>query len=219
MKRKLLTIAISLTIATTFIGCDKITLGKGNESSKATATVTPIATSTPEATASIDTAIKPEDTSNDEASTDVISDNDAVMKDSRLFYYNFNENKLYYIDKKIPVEDNAYVKALTEAIQKSPDSANLIALSDEACISSASLDNETGVLKVVFNEDYSLDMNMDSAKENGLLRALIATYGYNYDVTKVAIYLGEQLYTAELGDPSQGYLDIDINDAVEFNKN
>lgn len=220
MKRKFIIISLSLLIASSFTGCNI-----KSEDTSATDTTTVTATNTPEINNSEPTPT-PTDSSNesninaDSETVEVINnDVDTVMRESRLFYFNSNDYKLYYIDKKIPVKENAYVKALTDCLQKSPDSANLLALTDEVNITSASLNYETGVLKIVFDKDYSDIMALEDSNESGLLYSLINTYGYNYDVDKVAIYFGDTLYTALSGELPEGYFNVTLENAVEYNKN
>ena len=62
-------------------------------------------------------------------------------------------------------------------------------------------------------------MALEDSNESGLLYSLINTYGYNYDVDKVAIYFGDTLYTALSGELPEGYFNVTLENAVEYNKN
>ena len=61
-------------------------------------------------------------------------------------------------------------------------------------------------------------MLLGSSTESGLLSSLISTYAYNLDVDKVAIYLGDKLYTSLKGDLPKGYFDVDFSSAIPYSK-
>lgn len=126
----------------------------------------------------------------------------------RLYFFNMSELKHYYVDKILPVEDNAIVTALTRELQSTSYSNNFLLLTDKVKIKSAELDKTTGVLKIVFSDSYVDHMNLGTNTEGGLLTSLLATYGYNLGVDKIAIYFNDKLYTC-LGDLQEGYFTVE----------
>lgn len=142
----------------------------------------------------------------------------AVYRDCRIFYFNAPELKTYYVDTKVPVVENAFVTALTSKLYDSPNSSkDFLVLPSTSGVKSATLDYDTKILKVVFNEDFTNIIPLGSGTESGLISAIINTYGYNYGVDKVAIYFGDTLYTGLKGDLPEGYFNVNFSDAIKLN--
>ncbi|MGV2644037.1 hypothetical protein GNF86_21965, partial [Clostridium perfringens] len=125
----------------------------------------------------------------------------------------------YYYDKTIQVEDKALVKALTNELQNNLPSDDFLALTKEIGVTSAKLDEKSGVLTVVFSDSFSDKMTLGSATESGLASSLICTYAYNFGVDKVAIYFGDKLYTSLRGDLPEGYFTAHFSDAEPYKTN
>lgn len=140
------------------------------------------------------------------------------MKKVRLFYFDTVNYEFYYVDKEIEVTDKAIVKALTKELQNYSPNGNFLNLTDKVEITSATLDESNGVLKIVFSSSYVDEMTLGSATESGLLTSLISTYGYNLNVNKVAIYFGDELYTSLRGDLPNGYFPVNYNGAIPYSK-
>ena len=51
-----------------------------------------------------------------------------------------------------------------------------------------------------------------------MLSSLLATYGYNLNVDKVAIYFNDELYTSLRGELPNGYFDVDYSSAKAYSK-
>ncbi len=134
----------------------------------------------------------------------------------RVYFFSQNEMKFYYIDKIIPVEDNALITALTKEQQSTSYNKEFLSLTDKVKVKSAKLDEITGVLKVVFSDSYVDYMTLGSSTESGLLTCLLATYGYNYGVDKVAIYFNDELYTSLRGDLPEGYFEVNYPSAEMY---
>ena len=129
-----------------------------------------------------------------------------------------NDTTTYYIDTTVPVTDNAFTTALTNKLYTSPDSSdNFIVIPEEFGVNSATIDEETGVLKVVFNEDFTSALPLGTSSESGLISAIVNTYGYNYGLDKVAIYFGDTLYTGLKGELPEGYYTVNTEDAIKLN--
>lgn len=142
--------------------------------------------------------------------------NEKIKKETcRLFFFDIKNLNMVYIDKEIEIVDNAKVNALTKAHQETKNE-NLLNLTDEVGVTSAKLNDD--ILEVHFNESFTDKMTLGSATESGLAASLINTYGYNYNVTKVAIYINNELYTGLKGELEEGYYTVDFSDAQEFKK-
>lgn len=140
------------------------------------------------------------------------------LKKVRLFYFDTVNYELYYVDKEIEIKDKAIIKALTKELQNYLPNNNFLSLTNKVEITSATLDEKSGVLKVKFSSSYVNEMLLGSSTESGLLSALLATYGYNLNVDKVAIYFNDELYTSLKGDLPNGYFDVDYSSAKAYSK-
>lgn len=200
MKKKLFLLLFCLFFSIILIGCNK-----NNEN-------LPTNDST-------DTNIEDKnDDSNNEKDEPEIETPSKEMKKVRLFYFDTVNYKLYYVDKEIEITDKAIVKALTKELQNYSPTKNFLNLTNEVEITSASLDEKNGVLKIVFSSSYIDKMLLGSATESGLLSSLLSTYGYNFNVNKVAIYFGDDLYTSLKGDLPNGYFDVDYSTAIIYSE-
>ena len=218
MKRKAITLVLILALSSVFMGCEKQKQKQPEETNPSEALITDAINANADAKSATATADNDESLSDTSVDTTETAEEGCVQKDSRLFYYNSTDSKLYYVDKKVPVKENAYVKALTEAVQKTPDES-FVSLPTEASITSANLDNKTGILKIVFSQDFTTAADMATASESGLLDSIACTYGYNYKTDKVAIYFGDKLYEGPNNEQQNGYFTVKTDDAVQFNKN
>ena len=59
---------------------------------------------------------------------------------------------------------------------------------------------------------------MELSKEiaNGVIQAIVNTYGYNYSVNKVAVYFGNELYTDIDGTKDNGYCSVNYTDVLKL---
>ena len=198
-----------LIISIFLIGCDKIIPNNNIQ--------VPNNSGNPTDTNDNDTNndIKDNTTSDDSKDDDTSS---TVNTKVRLFLFDTKDYVMYYIDKEIPVEGKAIIKALTKELQTYSPDENILNLTDEVEITSAKLNTETNVLTIVFSSSYTDKMLLGSATESGLLSSLLSTYGYNLKVDKIAIYFGDELYTSLRGDLPNGYFDVNYEDAIPYNK-
>lgn len=145
------------------------------------------------------------------------SDNSVVNRSCRIFYYNKVDLKIYCIDTNTSVTDNAFVTALTEKLYKAPNNNNnFLTLSKDYGVKSATLDYNTNVLKVVFNNNFLEEMKLDTDSSKGFMESIIDTYAYNYNVNKVAVYLGNDLYTGIEGTSTSGYTTVDYTKVLKL---
>lgn len=141
-----------------------------------------------------------------------------TKKNVRLFYFDTINYELYYVDKEVDVTDKAIIKSLTTELQNYSPNKNFLNLAKEVEITSATVDETTGVLKVVFSSSYVDKMLLGSATESGLLSSLLSTYGYNLNIKKVSIYFKDELYTSLRGDLPEGYFNVDYNSAIPYSE-
>lgn len=241
MKRKLLTLSCAIVLCFSLTSCglkSAITGDKtaSTEDSKATETNSENKdniTNT-ETTEETTTTASDEETSNDAVLTNnnsfvennssnvtpdktALSSTTTVNRDCRVFYFNKVDLKTYCIDTSVKVTDNALVTALTEKLYSAPNNNdNFVVLSKDYGVSSATLNYDTNVLTVVFNENFIKDMELSAEVANGVIGALVNTYGYNYGVDKVAVYFGNQLYTGTDGTSSNEYYTVNYSDVLKL---
>ncbi len=138
-------------------------------------------------------------------------------RNCRVFYFNKVDLKTYCIDTSVKVTDNAFVTALTQQLYNAPKgNKNFFTLSKDYGVSSATLNYETNVLSVVFNENFIKDMELSKEVANGVIQAIVNTYGYNYSVNKVAVYFGNELYTDIDGTKDNGYCSVNYTDVLKL---
>lgn len=147
----------------------------------------------------------------------LIEDKSIKSVKSRIFFYDSNDLKEYYVDKDIDVEGKAIVKSLTKEMQKASSyNSNFVSLNSGIDVTSAKI--EEGVLKIEFFSNDLAKKLLDSSTEAGLIKAVINTYGYNLNVNKVAVYFNSELYTGEKEEAKDGYFNVDFSEAGEYNE-
>ena len=242
MKRKLLTLSCTIVLCLSLTSCGLKTAITGDKTastddSKATETTSENKddtntaetakenTNTASAEETTDDAISTNNNSFVESTTsnvasdksELSSTTNTVNKDCRVFYFNKVDLKTYCIDTSVKVTDNALVTALTEKLYSAPNNNNnFVVLSKDYGVSSATLNYDTNVLTVVFNENFIKDMELSSEVANGVIGAIVNTYGYNYGVDKVAIYFGDELYTSTAGTSSDEYSTVNYSDVLKL---
>ena len=214
MKRKIFTFLLLIVTSLFLIGCniffaDKNPL-KENQNNENSNSSSPNDES--------NTVDIPENNNDNQSNSNNPDEDDKKItnKTCRIYAFNSDELQLYYFDEELTVEDNALVTALTKALQTTLPNNSFISLSDKAKVTSAKLDSEKGVLTIVFSEDFIKDMPLGSNTESGLVSSLVNTYGYNYNVDKVAIYFGDTLYASLKGSLDEGYFNAHFDDAKEY---
>ena len=242
MKRKLLTLSCTIVLCLSLTSCGLKTAITGDKTastddSKATETTSENKddtntaetakenTNTASAEETTDDAISTNNNSFVESTTsnvasdksELSSTTNTVNKDCRVFYFNKVDLKTYCIDTSVKVTDNALVTALTEKLYSAPNNNNnFVVLSKDYGVSSATLNYDTNVLTVVFNENFIKDMELSAEVANGVIGAVVNTYGYNYGVDKVAIYFGDELYTSTAGTSSDEYYTVNYSDVLKL---
>ena len=242
MKRKLLTLSCTIVLCLSLTSCGLKTAITGDttastDDSKATETNSENkadTTNTDTAKENTNTA-STEETTDDAISTnnnsfventnsnvtsdksELSSTTNTVNRDCRVFYFNKVDLKTYCVDTNVKVTDNALVTALTEKLYSAPNNNNnFVVLSKDYGVRSATLNYDTNVLTVVFNENFIKDMELSAEVANGVIGAVVNTYGYNYGVDKVAVYFGDELYTITDGTSSDEYSTVNYSDVLKL---
>ena len=242
MKRKLLTLSCTIVLCLSLTSCGLKTAITGDKTastddSKATETnsenkddtntgeTAKENTNTASAEETTDDAISTNNNSFVENSNSNVTSNkselsstiNTVNRNCRVFYFNKVDLKTYCVDTNVKVTDNALVTALTEKLYSAPNNNNnFVVLSKDYGVRSATLNYDTNVLTVVFNENFIKDMELSAEVANGVIGAVVNTYGYNYGVDKVAIYFGDELYTSTAGTSSDEYSTVNYSDVLKL---
>ena len=242
MKRKLLTLICTIVLCLSLTSCGLKTAITGDKTastddSKATETnsenkddtntgeTAKENTNTASAEETTDDAISTNNNSFVENTNSNVTSNkselsstiNTVNRNCRVFYFNKVDLKTYCVDTNVKVTDNALVTALTEKLYSAPNNNNnFVVLSKDYGVRSATLNYDTNVLTVVFNENFIKDMELSAEVANGVIGAVVNTYGYNYGVDKVAIYFGDELYTSTAGTSSDEYSTVNYSDVLKL---
>lgn len=137
-------------------------------------------------------------------------------KMSRLYYYDIEKDEMFYIDESVDVVDGAYINALTKGLKDNQNNEDFVTMNEETFVTSAKLDEESGILNIYFNDSFYLSTNLGSGIEVGFINALVNTYGYNYNVDKVAIYVEGKLYEDQRGTMPNGYFPVTAESATKY---
>ena len=137
-------------------------------------------------------------------------------KMSRLYYYDIEKDEIFYIDESVDVVDGAYINALTKGLKDNQNNEDFVTMNEETFVTSAKLDEESGVLNIYFNDSFYLSTNLGSGIEVGFINALVNTYGYNYNVDKVAVYVEGKLYEDQRGTMPNGYFPVTAESATKY---
>ncbi|MDU4884749.1 GerMN domain-containing protein [uncultured Clostridium sp.] len=242
MKRKLLTLSCTIVLCLSLTSCGLKTAITGDKTastddSKATETnsenkddtntgeTAKENTNTASAEETTDDAISTNNNSFVENTNSNVTSNkselsstiNTVNRNCRVFYFNKVDLKTYCVDTNVKVTDNALVTALTEKLYSAPNNNNnFVVLSKDYGVRSATLNYDTNVLTVVFNENFIKDMELSAEVANGVIGAVVNTYGYNYGVDKVAVYFGDELYTSTAGTSSDEYSTVNYSDVLKL---
>lgn len=220
MKKKILTFSLLIVSSLLFMGCNKLSIN--NNPTKETENNGNVNSPSQndedkDSEKNNGTNLNTNDNKPNSNTTNE-EDKKITKKTCRIYAFNREELQLYYFDEELTIEDNALVTALTKALKNNLLNDNFLVLSDKAQITSAKLDKEKGVLTIVFSENFLQYMVLGTSTESGLVSSLVNTYGYNYDVDKVAIYFGDTLYTSLKGTLEEGYFNAHFNEAKEYVK-
>lgn len=213
MRKKLLILISILLINFSLAGCgNKSTESNNDKSSNAT-------TENSDSTADNSNNNTEDVNKNDETSLPIKNENttdskEVKKKSCRFFYYHIDDNKYYYIDKDIEVVDNALVSSLTKELQNNNNNSKLVTLG-KVNPTSATLDKQNDILKVYFNDDFKKATRLGTAAEVGLVTSIVNTYGYNFGVSKVAIYVNGKPHEDQRGAMGD-YYTVDTSKATKL---
>ena len=167
MRRKSISLLLILSISISLLGCGN----KDTKDSKTSSNIDPF---------TIETSNKDNNNSLIEESNDPNVKTQSV----RLYTYNCIDDKMTYHDENIKVTNGALVKAIVNAL-KTEKVKDTLTLSSNVTVNSAKLEND--ILSVDFGDNFINTMNLGSTSELMLLKSLVNSLGYNFNVSKVYI--------------------------------
>ena len=77
------------------------------------------------------------DDSNQDDNSDSNQTPNTQQRISRLYYYDIEQNQMFYVDKEVDVIENAYVNALTEALKENQDNKDFVTINEDTFVTSA----------------------------------------------------------------------------------
>lgn len=204
MRKKVLLIVLTMVLSLVFVSCNKSDSNTDKSSNNT------------EASEENKQEENKQEENNEDGDKEVAEQDKATKKEKcRLYFFDTEKLEMFYVDNEIEIVNNGKVNALTKALQEYKGNDKFLSLTDKAKITSAKVDGD--VLKVYFSDDFTKNMALGTATESGLIQSLVNTYGYNYNVKKVAIYMNNELYTGLRGELPEGYYNVDTN-AKEYTK-
>lgn len=118
-----------------------------------------------------------------------------VDKICRLYFYDGDNDCIYYSDTTLNVTDNALTTALTNAL-KTPPSSSFSSIPNTVNVISADLDRSKDLITVNLSKNYyDILSKVGSGSESSLLQTLAMTYSYNYNIGKVIILIDGKAYS------------------------
>lgn len=204
MRKKFWLMGLVMILTFTLVSCTKDKSEKANDD-KSSTEVSEEGTK-PSENAEAEDSSKDKDTSSDSK--------ESKKENCRLFFFDTEKLEEVYVDKEIEIVGGAKVNALTKAHQEFKDNKKLLSLTDKAKVKSAKVDGD--ILKVYFDKDFTKEMTLGTATESGLIQSLVDTYGYNYKIKKVAIYVNNELYTGLRGELPEGYYEVKASEAKAY---
>ncbi|MDU2671013.1 MAG: GerMN domain-containing protein [Clostridium sp.] len=118
-----------------------------------------------------------------------------VDKICRLYFYDGDNDCIYYSDTTLNVTDNALTTALTNAL-KTPPSSSFSSIPNTVNVISADLDRSKDLITVNLSKNYyDILSKVGSGSESSLLQTLAMTYSHNYNIGKVIILIDGKAYS------------------------
>ena len=165
-----------------------------------------------------DNSTTTDDNNSDNSNTDsdnLVTEENTEIITSRIFIFDTKTLTPYYINKDVTVTNDDFISALTKELQTNLGN-DFLTLTDKVKVTSATKNDETGILKINFSDSYVSHMTLGSATESALLSMIVNTYAYNLNVDKVAIYFNNELYTGLRGELPEGYYKPYYDDSSEY---
>lgn len=193
MRKKVLLIVLTMVLSLVFISCNKSDSNTDKSSNNTEASEE-----------------NKQEENNEDGDKEVSEQDKATKKKKcRLYFFDTEKLEMFYVNNEIEIVNKEEVNALTKALQEYKGNDKFLTLTDKAKITSAKVDGD--ILRVYFSDDFTKNMTLGTATESGLIQSLVNTYGYNYNVKKVAIYMNKELYTGLRGELPEGYYTVDTN--------
>lgn len=141
-----------------------------------------------------------------------IEENAAFTQSVKFYYPNINDDKLYYVEKKLSFLTNDITRtAFQNEFQNVPNAELGKVLSPNAKMKSLYL-NKDNMVYVDFSKEFVSEMNAGSGYESMILQSITNTLGQYYGVEKVYITIEGSPY-------SSGHIAMKKGEAFSVNLN
>ncbi|AET67652.1 sporulation/spore germination protein [Desulfosporosinus orientis DSM 765] len=159
-------------------------------------------------------------TSNDFVVTSALSkleDNVPLTQTVKFFYPNVNDDKLYYINKKLTFKTNDLTKTVIEkAFKELPNGEVEKVLGPNVKINSLYLNKDNAVY-IDFSKELTKEMNAGSGYESMILQSITNTIGTYYGVDKVCITIESNPYSSGHYVMNKGeFFKVDLTNSYEL---
>lgn len=134
----------------------------------------------------------------------------------RFFYPNVDQDKIYYVEKKIDFYTNDVTKdVIAKAYREVPNGAAKV-FSENTEINSLFL-NDDGSVSLDLNQAFLTEMNAGSGYESAILQCLANTFGYYDHTDKVVLTIGGSPYSSGHFKFKEGeFLQVDLSNAIQL---
>ncbi|NSW90578.1 MAG: GerMN domain-containing protein [Firmicutes bacterium] len=137
----------------------------------------------------------------------------------RIYFPDFNKDKLAYINREIEFLTNQDVKEVLEKAMKNiPEGSGLSkVLSDNTKILNIELDDNNDIVTVDFSSQFVTEMNAGTTLESMILKSVTNTFGEYFQKQKVKITLEGKPYSSGhvLMEP-EDYFTVDTENTYEY---
>lgn len=142
-----------------------------------------------------------------------------LSQDVKFFYPNVNDDKLYYVNKKLTFKTNDLTKSVLEQAYKELPKGDISkVLGPNVKIKSLYL-NEDDVVYIDFTKEFVKEMNAGSSYESLILQSVTNTIGRYYGVNKVYLTVEGSPYASGHFIMNKGeYFTVDFKNTVELSK-
>ena len=161
-----------------------------------------------------------ENIENKEEENSGIDENDEFV-DGRIYYFEVFTQNNYYINTKLPKNDDEKISEIVRLLKTLPNNDYLESIEHQEF---APLRDDVKINKVVIEDDIvridfdkNISEGLGSSAETSVVESLIKTIGYNFDVNKVIITFNDENYTSGHIVKEDGeYFSVNDNSTVEL---
>lgn len=153
-----------------------------------------------------------------ETNLEKIENNATVNQAIKVFYPDFNNNRLVYKNYAVSLKTNDEIKNIFENYFKNPPNKNLSrVMSPNSKINSLYLDYKEQKVRIDLSKEFITEMNAGSALESMILNSLVNTLGSYYNINKVYISIDGKPYSSgHFAIKENEYFKVNLKNAVEL---